>query len=89
MARFALVTEGALGSSLARPMVLFALGLCALLVLVAVRPIAARLGLGVSPGTPLERHFIARFGTRGVASLYHLTFPVDQNLSVPVAGERG
>jgi sodium/hydrogen antiporter len=64
-----------------------ALILFALLVLVAVRPIAARLGLGVSPGTQIERHFIAWFGMRGVASMYYLMFSVDQNLSVPFARE--
>ncbi len=64
-----------------------ALVLFALLVLVAVRPIAARLGLGATPGTEVERHFIAWFGMRGVASMYYLMFSVDQSLGVPAARE--
>lgn len=76
-----------LGALLAVSGVHAALVLFALLVLVAVRPIAARLGLGVSRGTELERHFIAWFGMRGVASMYYLMFAVNQSLSVPVAGE--
>lgn len=76
-----------LGALVAVSRVHAALVLFALLVLVAVRPVAARLGLGASPGAELERHFIAWFGMRGVASMYYLMFSVDQSLSVPFASE--
>jgi sodium/hydrogen antiporter len=59
--------------------------LFALVVLVAVRPVAARLGLGRAGAGDPERHLIAWFGIRGVASMYYAMFAVDEGLSTPVA----
>jgi sodium/hydrogen antiporter len=61
--------------------------LFALLVLIAVRPVAARLGLGRAGGGELDRQLIAWFGIRGVASMYYAMFAVDEGLSTPVAAE--
>lgn len=76
-----------LGALLAATRVHAELVLFALLVLVAVRPIAARLGLGASPGAEHDRQFIGWFGMRGVASMYYLMFSVDQTPSASLAGE--
>lgn len=59
----------------------------ALLVLVAIRPLAARLGMGAARGSQLERQFIAWFGIRGVASLYCVMLVVGEGLGTPVATE--
>jgi NhaP-type Na+/H+ or K+/H+ antiporter len=59
----------------------------AVAMLVAVRPIAARLGLaGLAVPEPARRAVIW-FGIRGMASLYYLAYAVDQGLSAPVASE--
>ncbi len=76
-----------LGALLAVSRVHAALILFALGVLVVVRPVAARLGLGAPSGTGVERRFIAWFGMRGVASMYYLMLSVDQSSSMPFAGE--
>src|SRR6185437_3362018 len=77
-----------LASSAPRP----ALVLFALLMIVAVRPLAARLGLGAAPhvrfpgergGNPEprepggDRQALAWFGVRGIASLYYLSLVLD------------
>lgn len=78
-----------LAGSAARP----ALVLFALLMLVAVRPLAARLGIGAAPRarpaaaergsdaerleTSGERQTLAWFGVRGIASLYCLSLVID------------
>jgi sodium/hydrogen antiporter len=59
----------------------------ALVVLVAVRPLAARLGIGSSAGAEHDRQLIGWFGMRGVASMYYLMFSVDQTLSSPLTCE--
>jgi sodium/hydrogen antiporter len=61
--------------------------LFALLVLVAIRPLAARLGLGSAGGSELERQLIAWFGIRGIAPLYYVMFADGEGLSTPVATE--
>ncbi|MGH8325798.1 MAG: cation:proton antiporter, partial [Steroidobacteraceae bacterium] len=63
-----------------------ALILFALLVLVAVRPVAARLGLR-NAAAGIDRHAVAWFGIRGVASVYCLMFAIDQNLSPAFANK--
>ena len=85
----AVVLIGALlaGSAIRPVLVLFAL-----LMLVAVRPLAARLGIGVgararlpaercaeggSTDTSGDRQMLAWFGVRGVASLYYLCLVLD------------
>jgi len=60
-------------SSAERP----ALILFALLMLVAVRPLAARLGMGAAPIGEADRQTLAWFGVRGIASLYYLSLPLD------------
>jgi sodium/hydrogen antiporter len=77
-----------LASSAARP----ALVLFALLMIVAVRPLAARLGIGAAPQVRFpsergadpqprepggDRQAIAWFGARGIASLYYLYLVLD------------
>jgi len=64
-----------------------ALILFALLVLVAIRPLAALLGMGAARGSQLERQLIAWFGLRGVASLYCVMLAVGEGLATPVATE--
>ncbi len=59
----------------------------ALLVLVAVRPLAARLALIRSGGVELERQLVAWFGIRGVASIYYAMFAVGQGLGAGAARE--
>jgi sodium/hydrogen antiporter len=61
--------------------------LFALVALVAIRPLAARLALGTARDQQLERQLIAWFGIRGVASLYYLMFAVGNGLSTPLAAE--
>ncbi len=61
--------------------------LFALLVLVAVRPLAARLALGTAGRGELERQLIAWFGIRGVASMYYVMFAVEQGFGPPAATE--
>jgi len=76
-----------LGALLAVSRVRPALVLFALLVLVAIRPLAARLGLGASGASEPQRRLIAWFGIRGVASLYLVMFCVGEGLSTSVASE--
>jgi sodium/hydrogen antiporter len=64
-----------------------ALILFALLVLVALRPIAARLALLGCGGAELERQLVAWFGIRGVASIYYVMFAVEQGLDARAASE--
>jgi len=64
-----------------------ALILFALLVIVVVRPIAARLGLRRAGASELERQLIAWFGIRGVACMYYAMFAVGEGFSTPVATE--
>jgi len=64
-----------------------ALILFALLVIVVVRPVAARLGVGRAGASELERQLIAWFGIRGVACMYYAMFAVGEGFSTPVATE--
>jgi NhaP-type Na+/H+ or K+/H+ antiporter len=57
----------------------------AVAVLVAVRPIAARLGLAGLPLSEAARPAVVWFGVRGMASVYYLAYSVDQGLSASLA----
>ena len=59
----------------------------ALLLLLLIRPLAVRLGLGGLSITELQWRGIAWFSARGVASLYCLTFAINHGLSGPFARE--
>ena len=76
-----------LGALLTVSSVHSSLVLFALLVLVAVRPVAARLGLGRAGADELDRQLIAWFGIRGVASLYYAMLAIGEGLGTSVAAQ--
>jgi sodium/hydrogen antiporter len=57
----------------------------ALIVLVLVRPVAARLGLGLSPLSPTQQRVAAWFGMRGIVSVYLLSMAVNHGLNAAFA----
>jgi sodium/hydrogen antiporter len=59
----------------------------ALAVLIAIRPIAARLGLAGLPLPESARRAVVWFGIRSMASLYYLAYAINQGLSAPLASE--
>jgi sodium/hydrogen antiporter len=61
--------------------------LFALLVLVAVRPLAARLGLAALGLAERPRQAISWFGMRGVACLYYVMYALNEGLNTPLANE--
>lgn len=62
--------------------VLFALAL-----LLVLRPLAVRLGLGGLPMTGVQRRPLEWFGARGAASLYCLALAINHGLGAPLARE--
>jgi sodium/hydrogen antiporter len=77
----------ALGALLAASRVHAALVLFALLILIAVRPVAAGLAFGAPAESGPERRIVAWFAMRGVGSMYYLMFAIDQSVSLSAAGE--
>jgi sodium/hydrogen antiporter len=61
--------------------------LFALLVLVAIRPLAARLGLAALGLADRPRQAISWFGMRGIACLYYVLYALNEGLSAPLASE--
>ncbi|HXA93702.1 MAG TPA: cation:proton antiporter [Steroidobacteraceae bacterium] len=61
--------------------------LFALLVLVAIRPLAARLGLAALGLPDRPRQAISWFGMRGLACLYYVMYALNEGLSAPLANE--
>jgi NhaP-type Na+/H+ or K+/H+ antiporter len=55
------------------------------LLLLAIRPLAVRIGLGRAPISRAQRWLIGWFGIRGVGSLYYLMFAVNQGLDGALA----
>ena len=82
-----LVMVGLVGALLSVSAVRPQLYVFAVAVLVAVRPIAARLGLVGLPFPEAARPAVVWFGIRGMASVYYLAYAVDQGLSAPLASE--
>lgn len=58
-----------------------------LLLLVAIRPACAWLGLIASPTSTTQRALIAWFGIRGLGSIYYLSYAVNQGLPVALGRE--
>jgi NhaP-type Na+/H+ or K+/H+ antiporter len=61
--------------------------LFALLVVVAIRPLAARFGLAALGLADRPRQSISWFGMRGVACLYYLMYALNEGLTSPLANE--
>ncbi|HTT01382.1 MAG TPA: cation:proton antiporter [Steroidobacteraceae bacterium] len=82
-----LVIVALVGALLAISQMHVALFLFALLVLIAVRPIAVRIGVSGLATSDFTRRMVGWFGVRGIASVYYLAYAVEQGLGGSFASE--
>jgi NhaP-type Na+/H+ or K+/H+ antiporter len=76
-----------LGALLAMSDLRPAMFLFALVLLLAVRPLAVRMGLGRVPVPEGGRRLVEWFGIRGIASVYYLMHSINEGLPSPFARE--
>ena len=55
------------------------------LLLLVIRPLAVRMGLGGCDVSPTQRRLIMWFGIRGIGSIYYLTYAIEHGLSDALA----